>query len=94
MQDGQQLLEYFFRIGPTKGDRPLDGQELAAWADLLGIEWTPHQAMLLVQLSRAYLGEMHVATSHDAPPPWKMFEKPWKWVQHQNAERRLDKFLK
>lgn len=91
---GHFLVDYLFKIGPVKGEEPLDGPALLAWERLLGIEWTPHQAELLVRLSREYLGEMQRATKRDAPPPWEKFEAPWRWVQKQRGERRLDTFFK
>ena len=90
---GQYLLNYFFRFGPTKGDKPLDGPELESWERLLGIEWTPHQATTLHEMSKAYLAETLAAAKHDAPSPWEKFKAPWGWVQRQAGERRLDAFL-
>ena len=94
LASGHHMIEYLFKIGPVKGETALDGQELVAWERLLGIEWTPWQAELLVRLSRAYLGEMHRATKRDAKPPWEAFAAPWRWVQRHREERRLDAFLK
>lgn len=94
LASGHYLIEYLFELGPSNGDKPLDGPDLVAWQQLLGIEWKPYEARLLLQLSRAYLGETHRATKRDAAPPWAEFAKPWKWVQHKKAERRLDGFLR
>lgn len=94
VQQGQYLLDYFFRIGPTKGDKPIDGPELRAWEELLGVEWTPHQALTLLEMSKAYLAETHAAVKRDAPPPWEKFGAPWRWIQRQVGERRLDAFVK
>lgn len=76
------------------GETAIDGPQLVAWERLLGIEWQPWQAELLVRLSREYLGEMHRATKRDAMPPWEKFERPWRWVQKQLGERRLDAFIR
>lgn len=91
--DGGYLIEYLFELGPTNGDHALTAGDLVHYQTLTGIEWTPHQASTLLKLSRAYIGEMHAATKHDAPPPWKKFERPWRWIQMQQAEKRLDAFL-
>jgi len=91
--DGSYLIEYLFEMGPTNGDHALTAGDLVHYQTLTGIEWTPHQARTLLKLSRAYIGEMHAATKHDAPPPWQKFERPWRWIQMQQAERRLDAFL-
>ena len=91
---GQYLIEWFFEFGPTKGEGPIDAESLVAWEHLLGVEWTPYEARLLIRLSRSYLGEMHRATKRDAKPPWAKFEAPWRWVQNQKSERRLSAFLK
>lgn len=91
---GAYLVDYLFRIGPTNGDKALSGPDLVAWEHLLGIQWQPYQAELLARLSKEYLGEMHQATKRDATPPWEAFEKPWRWVQRQAGERRLNAFLR
>lgn len=88
------LLEYLFEFGPTSGEQPIGGLELEAWERLLGIEWHPWESRLMHKLSKAYISEMHAATKRDAPPPWAIFEKPWRWIQQQKAERRLDGFLR
>ncbi len=93
LRSGHYLIEYLFEFGPTNGDKPLGAVDLVAWQELLGIEWAPYEARLLVQLSRAYLGETHRATKRDAAPPWAEFERPWRWVQQQKGERRLNAFL-
>lgn len=94
LESGQYLLDYFFKIGPSNGDKPLDGPNLVSWEHLLGIEWTPYQATTLLEMSKAYLAESVTATKRDAPPPWEKFEAPWRWVQRQVGERRLDAFMR
>lgn len=93
LKSGHYLVDWFFKLGPTKGDKPLDGPELKAWEDLLGLEWTPHQSLTLLEMSKAYLGESMTATKRNAPPPWEKFSRPWNWIQKQVGERRLDAFL-
>lgn len=88
------MVDYLFEFGPTKGEGALEPEQLLAWQTLLGIEWEPWESRLLVKLSRAYLGETHRATKRDAPPPWEIFEKPWRWVQQKKSERRLDAFFR
>lgn len=88
---GQYLLDYLWEIGPTKKDGPIEAQDLLAWAQLLGIEWEPYEAKLLVHLSKMYLGESHSASKREAPCPWPEFEKAWRWARNQKAEKSLDR---
>lgn len=94
LEFGAYLVDYLFEFGPVKGEGPIDGQDLVAWEHLLGIEWQPWQARLLVRLSRAYLGEMHAAVKRDAKPPWPGAARQWRMVQRRMEERRLDAFLR
>lgn len=94
--DGFYLIEYLFEFGPVKkgGSQELESGDLVHWEHLLGIEWKPYESRLLLRMSKAYFGEMNSATKRDAPPPWGIFAKPWKWVQQQKGERRLNAFLR
>ena len=88
---GGEILDYFWEIGPTKKDGPIEVQDLVAWEHLEGIEWQPYESRLLLKLSRAYLGESHAATKREAPCPWPEFESRWRWARNQKAEKALDR---
>lgn len=94
LEFGQYLVDYLFEFGPVKKDGPIEGPDLVAWQQLLGIEWQPWQSRLLVRLSRAYLAETYAATKRDAKPPWPGAARQWKIVQQKMAERRVDAFLR
>lgn len=88
---GQYLLDYLWEIGPTKKDGPIEAPDLVAWEHLLGVEWEPFESRLLIQLSKAYLGESHSASKREAKCPWPEFEARWRWARNQKAEKALDR---
>ena len=94
LMGGEYMVSYLFEFGPGGEQGALTGQEIESWGHLLGIEWQPWQARLLLRLSRAYISELQKARARDAPPPWTDVARMWKWLQHKKAERRLDAFLK
>lgn len=94
IEGGQYLIDYLFEFGPVKSGGPIDAADLVAWQTLLGVEWQPWQARLLIRLSRAYQAEMYAATKRDAKSPWAGAEKSWRAVQRRSEERRLDAFLR
>lgn len=71
---GGYLVEYLFELGPTMaagmGAGPLMPSELHAAQQLLGIQFQPGEARLLLRLSRDYLAESHRATEYNCEPPW------------------------
>lgn len=71
---GQYLVGYLFELGPTMaagmGAGPLMPSELESAQRLLGIEFQPWEARLLLRLSREYLEESHRATEENCAPPW------------------------
>lgn len=71
---GAYLVEYLFELGPTMaagmGAGPLMPSELHAAQQLLGIQFQPGEARLLLRLSRDYLAESHRATEYNCEPPW------------------------
>jgi hypothetical protein len=71
---GQYLVGYLFEFGPTvaagMGSGPLMPSELESAQRLLGIQFQPWEARLLLRLSREYLEESHRATEENCAPPW------------------------
>lgn len=69
------LVEYLFEFGPTMaagmGSGPLTPSEIEAAQRLLGIQFQPWEARLLLRLSREYLAESHRATEQSCAPPWQ-----------------------
>ncbi len=93
---GEYLIAYLFEFGPTTpagmGSAPIGAIEIAAWQDLLGIEFQPWEARLLRRLSNEYLAESHAATKRDCPPPFG--DSPaLKFARDHEAMRNLDVFL-
>lgn len=66
---GEQLLEWFWEVGPTEGDGPLTHKELLAWQENTGIELESWQARLLRRMSVEYLAENSRASDPKCEPP-------------------------
>lgn len=88
---GQHLVEMLFQVGPFRGDLPLSEADLEAWERRRGIELPPWQAELVVDMSKAYMAEMHAAKNYHAAPPWPDAVPMWRWVRNQKAERAWDR---
>lgn len=71
---GQYIVDYLFELGPTvpagMGSGPLPPSEIEAAQRLLGIQFRPWEARLLLRLSREYLQESYRATDEKCSPPW------------------------
>jgi len=71
---GRYLVDYLFEFGPTMaagmGAGPLMPSEVEAAQRLLGVQFQPWEARLLLRLSREYLEESHRATEQNCPAPW------------------------
>lgn len=81
--EGMYLTEILFAVGPTRGDGPIYEEHLQAWEQRRGISLHPWQADILVDLSRAYLAEMHAARGWNALSPWPPGRNMWKYVRDQ-----------
>jgi hypothetical protein len=90
---GDYLIEYLFELGPTMpagmGSGPLTPSEIEAAQRLLGVQFQPWEARLLMRLSREYLGESHKATEQNAPAPWQDQEAVQ--IDHQELARQLER---
>lgn len=80
IEDGQDLINILFQVGPTKGEMPLCEGDLEPWERRRGIELAPWQADLVVDLSRAYMVESHSARDWGAIPAWPKARNMWKYV--------------
>lgn len=88
---GQHLVQLLFQLGPAKGEMWLTELDLEGWERRRGIELEPWQAELIVEMSQAYLGEMHAARSFSALCPWPKARNAWGHVcaekmKNQKAE--------
>lgn len=88
------MLDYLFEFGPTKGDGPLEPQDVKGIEYVLGVKFMPWEKRLLLQLSREYRAESFAATKGDTPPPWEGAAKQWKYTKVVFMERNLDAALK
>jgi hypothetical protein len=83
LEGGLYLVDVLFRVGPVRNESALTEADLEPWERRRGIEMEPWQADLIVDMSRAYFGEMHAARSRTAPCPWPHGQKIWKFTQDQ-----------
>ncbi len=81
------LLDVLFDVGPClpsgMGPLPLGYEQLRAWQQQMGVEFTPWEARTVQRLSRAYCGELAAAANPDAAAPGSADESP-----EQTEERR------
>ena len=80
VEDGQFFLELLFQIGPFRGELPLSEADLEPWERRREIELLPWQAELIVEMSKAYMEEMHRAKDISALCPWPPGRKMWMHV--------------
>lgn len=92
---GDYLVEYLFEVGPTlptgMGAAPLTPPVIESAQRLLGIEFRPWEARLLLRLSREYLAESLKATEQNCPPPW--FDSGAQDVDRIATARRLEQAM-
>lgn len=69
VETGEEVLDWFWEVGPTEGDQPLSHKELQAWQENTGVELQSWQARLLRRLSLEYLAENSRATDPKCTPP-------------------------
>lgn len=96
---GGYILNHLFEFGPTMaagmGSGPITPSEVESWQRVIGIEFSPWEARLLLRLSREYLSESHRATQRDCPAPWKSEthqpERMLAAIDQRDAFRKLAK---
>ena len=85
---GLYLIDLLFRIGPIKGEMPLNEGDLEPWERRRGIELAPWQAELIVDMSQAYLKHMHCAKQMSALSPWPKAMKMWQYVMEKKHAKQ------
>lgn len=58
----------FYRVGDM-GIRPIDWQELKAWADMTATELTPQQSISIIKASQSYVSAYQSGSNPNAPDP-------------------------
>ena len=84
------IVNYLFEFGPVKADAPLEPVDIQGIEHVLEVKLKPWEKRLLLELSRAYKGEMHTATSRDAPAPWQGGAWQWRRVQQKRSNDNLE----
>lgn len=77
---GQFLIDILFQVGPFRGELPLCEGDLEPWERRREIDLLPWQAELIVEMSKAYMDEMHKAKDVSALCPWPPGVKMWMHV--------------
>lgn len=83
LEDGMYLVDILFKIGPVKHEAPLSEGDIEPWERRRGIQLAPWQAELIVDMSKAYLGEMYNARHISSLCPWPPGRNVWKYVQDE-----------
>lgn len=66
---GDQLLEWFWDVGPANAGSALTHTEIRNWQDNTGFELQSWQARLLRRMSQEYLAETQRAAADKCDPP-------------------------
>lgn len=86
--DAMYLVDVLFKVGPIKGEMPLTEGDLEPWERRRGIELAPWQAELLVDMSQAYLQNMHAGREMSALSPWPKAMKMWRYVMDKKHAKQ------
>lgn len=85
---GMFLIDLLFQVGPIKGEMPLTEGDLEPWERRRGIELSPWQAELVVEMSQAYMKHMHAGKEISALSPWPKSMKMWQYVMEQKHAKQ------
>lgn len=88
VNDGMYLIDVLFKVGPIRGEMPVTEADLEPWERRRGISLTPWQADVILDMSKAYMGEMHAAKSLSAIAPWPKARQMWKYVMDKKHEQK------
>lgn len=69
IEGGDELLEWFWDVGPANAGSALTHNEIRAWQENTGFALESWQARLLRRLSQEYLAETHRAADAKCGPP-------------------------
>lgn len=87
LEAGMYLVDLLFKIGPIRGEMPLVEVDLEPWERRRGIALNPWQADLILDMSKAYMGEMYSSKSMAAVSPWPVGRNIWMHVTSKKAEK-------
>lgn len=88
---GKYLADILFTVGPVKGESYLCEGDLEPWERRRGVELAPWQAELIVDLSKAFLMEMHRAKESSAICPWPLGQNAWRMAQDRKFQAARQK---
>lgn len=69
VEGGEQMLEWFWDVGPANAGSAVTHAEIRAWLENTGYELQSWQARLLRRMSQEYLAETMRAADPKCPPP-------------------------
>lgn len=87
---GMYLIDVLFKVGPIRGEMPLSEADLEPWERRRGISLTPWQADLVLDMSKAYMSEMHTAKDISALAPWPKARRMWMHVTSKKQEKKSE----
>lgn len=88
---GKYLVDLLFTIGPVKGETYLCEADLEPWERRRGVQLQPWQAELVVDLSKAYMMQMHRSRESSAICPWPPGQRAWKMAQDKKFQAARQK---
>lgn len=88
IEAGMYLIDLLFKVGPVRGEMPLVESDLEPWERRRGVELAPWQADTVLDMSQAYLRQMHVAREPSALSPWPKARNMWKYVCDKKHEQK------
>lgn len=81
------LIDLLFKVGPIRGEMPLVDENLEPWERRRGLKLSPWQADLVLDMSKAYMSEMHMAKDISALCPWPKARNMWKYVMDEKHKK-------
>lgn len=84
------LVIALFEIGPVEFEGHLTWRELESWQRLMGIELEPWEAIVLIDLSRAFFQQKQESKSISSLCPWPKGRNIWKYVQDEKHKKQRE----
>lgn len=88
LEAGLYLVDVLFKVGPIRGEMPLLEADLEPWERRRGVELTPWQADMVLDMSKTYMSQMHAAREVSALSPWPKAHRMWKYVMDKKHEQK------
>lgn len=87
VEAGMYLIDVLFKVGPIRGEMPLVEADLEPWERRRGVNLSPWQADLVLDMSKAYRREMEDAKDPSSLAPWIKARNMWKYVMDEKHKK-------